>query len=170
MGVDKMLRREHQLLQRIFNRLKPISNLHILAERHENRLGVISFYIDDLHYNLGVKLLNDHFGVQTRGGCACAGTYGHYLLHIDRQTSKSITDIISKGDLSSKPGWIRLSIHPVLTNEEVHSALDAIESLANNFLSWQHNYQYNPITNEFESRLIDEHQTQSDRIDAWFDI
>lgn len=76
MGVEKMLEREHEILDYIFAELNRIPNLTILAGQHENRLGVISFYIDDLHYNLGVKLLNDCFGIQTRGGCSCAGTYG----------------------------------------------------------------------------------------------
>ncbi|MDZ7846599.1 MAG: hypothetical protein U5L96_07440 [Owenweeksia sp.] len=53
-----------------------------MRAEHRQRLGVISFYIDDLHYNVGVKMLNDRFGIQTRGGCSCAGTYGHYLLNV----------------------------------------------------------------------------------------
>ena len=69
-----------------------------------------------------------------------------------------------------KPGWIRLSIHPILTNEEIHKALDAVEAVASKYLSWQHNYEYNAQTNEFESRLIDEHQVQSERIDKWFEV
>ncbi len=80
---------------------------------------MVSFYIDDLHFNLGVKLLNDKFGIQTRGGCSCAGTYGHYLLNIDPGRSHHITDLIDKGDYSEKPGWIRVSLHPTMTDEEV---------------------------------------------------
>ncbi|MCB0471181.1 MAG: aminotransferase class V-fold PLP-dependent enzyme, partial [Flavobacteriaceae bacterium] len=103
MGVEKMLKREHQLISYIFETLEPVENLHLLAPQHKDRLGVISFYIDDLHYNLGVKLLNDKFGIQTRGGCSCAGTYGHYLLHVDYETSHELTSEISLGELTRKP-------------------------------------------------------------------
>src|SRR5690606_19648655 len=68
MGTDKILAREKELVDYVFSRLKDISNLNLLAPQHENRLGVISFYVNNLHYNLGVKLLNDRFGIQTRGG------------------------------------------------------------------------------------------------------
>ncbi|GAL81110.1 cysteine desulfurase [Algibacter lectus] len=90
MGVQNILDREHELSTIIFKRLKPIDNLKILAPEHVDRLGVFSFYIEKAHYNLIVKLLNDRFGVQSRGGCSCAGTYGHYLLNVDEPTSKSI--------------------------------------------------------------------------------
>src|SRR5690606_1396931 len=102
MGVSQMLEREHELLSYIFAELKQAENLHILAPQHQDRLGVVSFYIEDLHYNLGVKLLNDKFGIQTRGGCSCAGTYGHYLLHVDYETSHELTNEISLGELTRK--------------------------------------------------------------------
>ena len=88
MGVEKMLQREHEILGHIFEELGDVEGINILAPQHRDRLGVISFYIDDLHYNLGVKLLNDRFGIQVRGGCSCAGTYGHYLLHVSREQSE----------------------------------------------------------------------------------
>jgi len=75
MGVKNMLDREHELLQQVFKNLDAVKNIKILAPKHKDRLGVVSFYIIDLHFNLGVKILNDRFGIQTRGGCSCAGTY-----------------------------------------------------------------------------------------------
>jgi selenocysteine lyase/cysteine desulfurase len=76
MGVVHILAREKQLNERIFEKLSKIANLHLLAKEHTDRLCVFSFYIDEAHYNLITKLLNDRFGIQTRGGCSCAGTYG----------------------------------------------------------------------------------------------
>src|SRR5690606_27186447 len=99
MTTEKILGREHELVGYIFSKLASIENLTILAGQHQERLGVISFYIDELHFNLGVKLLNDRFGIQTRGGCSCAGTYGHYLLHVDEEKSDFLTRQISLGDL-----------------------------------------------------------------------
>src|SRR5690606_5291528 len=119
MGVKNILEREHQMIDLVFEKLSKIPNLVILADRHRNRLCVISFYIEGLHFNLGVKLLNDVYGIQTRGGCSCAGTYGHYLLHVDYETSHKLTDKITAGDLIEKPGWIRMSLHPTTTDEEV---------------------------------------------------
>ncbi len=149
MGVKNILQREDEMLQILWKGLSEIDGLHILADNIPNRLGVISFYIDDMHYNLGVKLLNDRFGIQVRGGCSCAGTYGHYLLHVSHEKSKKITNQINIGNLLEKPGWIRLSIHPVMTNEELFFILDAIRQLAENHHDWKKDYQYEIKTNEF---------------------
>jgi len=149
MGVDKMLKREHELLDIVFSELESIPNLKILAPQSKERLTVISFYIDGLHFNLGVKLLNDRFGIQTRGGCSCAGTYGHFLLHMDEETSNSITCEIDLGDLTHKPGWIRMSMHPTTTNAEAYYVCNAIKELAANFQEWSKDYKYNFQSNEF---------------------
>jgi selenocysteine lyase/cysteine desulfurase len=92
MGVNNILAREHQINEHIFKKLSGIKNLHILASEHTDRLGIFSFYIDDVHYNLITKILNDQFGIQTRGGCSCAGTYGHYLLNVNQETSIAIKE------------------------------------------------------------------------------
>ena len=151
MGTENMLNREKEILPLLFRDLKQIDKLHILAGNIEDRLGVLSFYIDGLHYNLGVRLLNDRFGIQTRGGCSCAGTYGHYLLNISKDHSKQITDKINVGDLSAKPGWIRLSIHPIMTDSEINLILFALKELVKNFTHWQEDYRYNPETDEFDN-------------------
>ncbi len=170
MGVDNMLRREHEIIDIVFNKLGDISNINILAGQHKDRLGVISFYIDDLHYNLGVKLLNDRFGIQTRGGCSCAGTYGHFLLHVDQQTSKELTDEISIGDLVRKPGWIRMSIHPTTTNEEIEFVCDSIIQMAENHEKWALEYEYAPCNNEFVHKSETDKSCDSSDVDAWFDM
>ncbi len=140
MGVENIQKREEEILELIWGALDKIPNLHILADEHKERLGVISFYIDDLHYNLGVKMLNDRFGIQTRGGCSCAGTYGHYLLNVTEASSKEITDLIDAGVCSSKPGWIRLSIHPTHTNKEVEFMMECVQKLAENHSTWASDY------------------------------
>jgi selenocysteine lyase/cysteine desulfurase len=149
MGVENILKREHEIVDTIFEELNSVENIHILAHQHKNRLGVISFYIDDLHFNLGVKLLNDKFGIQTRGGCSCAGTYGHYLLNVSKETSQNLVCQIDQGDLILKPGWIRLSIHPTTTNEEIKFVCDRIKDLAKNHTIWSDDYNYTPLNNEF---------------------
>ncbi|MCL5129834.1 aminotransferase class V-fold PLP-dependent enzyme [Algibacter sp. L4_22] len=149
MGIQNLLDREHELNSIIFDKLRAIENLKILAPEHTDRLGVFSFYIEKAHYNLIVKLLNDRFGVQTRGGCSCAGTYGHYLLNVDENTSKSIEVKILEGCLMERPGWIRMSIHPTFTNAEVEFICEAISQVAKNHEAWGKEYEYNAIKNEF---------------------
>ncbi len=152
MGVQNILDREHELNAIVFARLSKIKDLKILAPDNKDRLGVFSFYIEDVHYNLIVKLLNDKFGVQTRGGCSCAGTYGHYLLNVDESTSKSIEQKILDGCLIERPGWIRMSIHPTMTNNDIEFICDAIKSVSENHEEWGKDYQYNASKNEFEHK------------------
>jgi YD repeat-containing protein len=166
MNTQQMLLREEELLQQAFDHLLQIPNLHILAPHIQHRLGVISFYINGLHYNLGVKILNDRFGIQVRGGCSCAGTYGHYLLNVTPNHSHRITAKIDNGDLTEKPGWIRLSLHPTMTNAELHYILQAITSLAANYPQWQHDYTHDLKCNEFRHK---NHQgTEQALVNRWF--
>ncbi len=164
MGVDNMLKREHELLELIFDHFCDVPNLKVLAPQDKSRLVVISFYIDDLHFNLGVKLLNDRFGIQARGGCSCAGTYGHYLLHVDQETSNNITCEIDGGDLSHKPGWIRMSMHPTTTNAEANFVCNSIIQLAENFSEWGKEYTYNSKSNEF----VHINEPADNKMDTWF--
>ncbi len=149
MGIEKMHQREQELTQMAFTELRRIPNLHILADNVEDRLGVISFYIDSIHYNLIVKLLSDRFGVQVRGGCVCAGTYGHYLLNVTYDKSKMITEKINHGDLSEKPGWVRLSLHPTMTNDELLFITESLIQIEKNHKTWGTEYLYDKHTNEF---------------------
>ena len=154
MGVANIHEREKQLLKIAFRELESVPGLHILADNMTDRLGVISFYIDSVHYNLVVSYLSDRFGVQVRGGCACAGTYGHYLLDVSYEKSQKITNSISSGDLSEKPGWVRLSLHPTMKDQEVVYIADALRQISKNHKEWSNDYNYNKHTNEF--RLIRE--------------
>jgi len=169
MGVSNMLEREHEILEYIFDELGDVSNIKILAPKHQDRLGVISFYIDDLHFNLGVKLLNDKFGIQTRGGCSCAGTYGHYLLHVDHETSTKLVNEITLGDLIRKPGWIRMSIHPTTTTQEIEFVCNGIKDLAKNHESWAKDYNYDKLTNEFIHKSFDA-TPRNKLVNNWFEL
>jgi len=168
MGSDKMLAREKELLNIIWDELEHIPKLHLLADRHRERLGILSFFVEDLHYNLIVKLLNDFYGIQVRGGCSCAGTYGHYLLHIDPTRSKKITSQINHGDFSSKPGWVRVSLHPTMTDEEVRYILNAIKEIIQNGKEWGKDYSYNPHTNEFIHK--NENNNLDKMVKSWFEL
>jgi selenocysteine lyase/cysteine desulfurase len=168
MGVQNILKREHEIVDYVFEQLGNIENINILAQEHQDRLGVISFYIDELHFNLGVKILNDKFGIQTRGGCSCAGTYGHYLLHVDQETSHDLVCQITSGDLIRKPGWIRMSIHPTTTSDEIQYVCQSIKSLAENHKIWENDYLYNGKTNEFNHKNA--LNSEKELVKNWFKI
>jgi len=169
MGTDNIKAREEEQIELIWDRMMAIPGLHILADNFKNRLGVLSFYIDKLHYNLGVRLLNDRFGIQMRGGCSCAGTYGHFLLHVDEETSNAITSAVSHGDMTNKPGWIRMSIHPTMSNAELEFIVDSLEKLAASFEEWGNDYEYDLHTNEFKYKDGDFDAEQKVKVEAWFE-
>jgi selenocysteine lyase/cysteine desulfurase len=168
MGVERMLAREHEIVQDLFDGLRSLPRVHLLAGHVIDRLGIISFYIEDVHYNLAVRLLNDRFGVQVRGGCSCAGTYGHYLLHVDPLRSGRITDKIDHGDLSEKPGWVRLSIHPTTTDAEVQHVLGAIEAVVDHGADWGTDYSYSAVTNEFHHASAPDETAAI--VQGWFEL
>jgi selenocysteine lyase/cysteine desulfurase len=157
MGTENIRKREEELLKLAFDGLDEIEEVHILADNCRDRLGIISFYIVGMHYNLIVKLLNDIYGIQVRGGCACAGTYGHYMLEVSYEKSKEITDRIDRGDLTEKPGWVRWSLHPTTTNSEVEIFLDALEDIVKNYKKYEADYIYMPKKNIFV------HKNESDK-------
>lgn len=166
MGTERMHQREKELVRSFFKGMRSVPGLTLLADNIENRLGMMSFYFADIHYNLVVRLLNDRFGIQSRGGCSCAGTYGHYLLHVDRYQSKRITDKINEGDLSSKPGWVRLSIHPTTTNAEVDFIVDALREIQRNAKSWEKDYTYDSHANEFRHK--EDRGLLQQGVEEWF--
>jgi selenocysteine lyase/cysteine desulfurase len=168
MDVEKMRLREEELIKIAFTELNKINGLHVLAGHIQKRLGAISFYVEDIHYNLLVKLLNDRFGIQVRGGCSCAGTYGHYLLHVDPLRSKQITDKINEGDLSEKPGWVRMSVHPTMTDEEIYFITGAIGKTVENIEKWQKEYSYDVNKNEYFHLSMDVEERE--KIKGWFDL
>jgi selenocysteine lyase/cysteine desulfurase len=168
MGVDNIAAREHELAALMFKNMRTIPHLNLLADSIEERLCMFSFYLDNIHYNLVVKLLNDRFGIQARGGCSCAGTYGHYLLHVDPLHSKSITDKIDAGDLSEKPGWIRLSLHPTTTDEEVIFITDALSQIEKNISVWSNDYMYDQHSNEYHHK--DENGALAKMTKSWFEV
>jgi selenocysteine lyase/cysteine desulfurase len=166
MTVAAIQAREAEIVPYAMARLGAIPGVHLLAPEQHHRLAMLSFWVEGMHYNLVVRLLNDRFGVQARGGCSCAGTYGHYLLHVDPSRSKSITDRIDAGDLSEKPGWIRLSFHPTTTQDELVRAMDAVEQVVRHGNEWARDYVYSPTTNEYAHR--DGDAEVRERVAAWY--
>ncbi len=168
MGVENMTLREKELIEIAFRELRAIPRVHILADAQEERIGVFSFYADGIHHNLLVKLLNDRFGIQVRGGCSCAGTYGHYLLEVDIIESQKITSQIDQGDLTLKPGWVRLSLHPTMTNQELLYITHSIRQVIENIDVWKKDYVYSPHVNEFFHQQAN--QLTPNDFESWFEF
>ena len=168
MGTDMIKKREDEVNARLFETLESIPNVKTLAPNHKERLSVFSFYLDNIHFNLVVKLLNDRYGIQTRGGCSCAGTYGHFLLNVDQETSYSIKDQIKDGCSTDKPGWVRLSMHPTIKDEEVDFICNSIKELCANIDEWSKDYEYDFSKNDYVHKTIS--PIEQELVAGWFRI
>jgi len=167
MGVANILEREHQLLQQFWREVDGLPGLNILERHNEHRLGVVSFTVEGLHYNLAVKLLNDLYGIQVRGGCACAGTYGHFLFGISQERSCEIVSRIDAGDLSEKPGWVRLSLHPTMTDAELQYIIGALRDIVQNHRRYAREYEADLVHGRFWHRREDPRQISA-LVERWF--
>lgn len=166
MAVENIKKREKELLSLCYSEFQKIPGLSILGDLKTERIGCVSFLIEDIHYNLIVRLLNDRFGIQVRGGWSCASTYAHYLFNINEAQSNKITEDLLQKNQTNKPGWVRLSLHPIMTNEEVLFISDAIQQVVLHHKEWQKDYQYNTSTNEYESIIKEE--TIENEVKEWF--
>ncbi len=154
MGTENIAAREQEITELVMGQLINNPQVKMLEANITERLSIVSFYIPNVHYNLVVRLLNDKFGIQTRGGCSCAGTYGHILLNVDHDTSRKITEQIDAGDYCEKPGWVRASFHPTTTNQEAQYVVDAINAITENIAQWAKEYRFNPATGDFEHQKM----------------
>jgi selenocysteine lyase/cysteine desulfurase len=166
MDTKKMAEREHELVEKAFEGFSKIKGIHILADNCRNRLGIFSFWFEHIHFNLIVKLLNDRYGIQVRGGCACAGTYGHFLMNVTPEKSKHIMAKIVSGDLTEKPGFVRVSLHPTMTDEELDQIIRAVGEIAENHTEWGKDYLYDAHNNEFYHHT--DKRDKIERIREWF--
>lgn len=169
MGCGNIRKREKELLTAAYKRMKAMDGIRILAgeQEEEEKIGVVSFYHEKIHHSMIVRLLNDYYGVQVRGGCSCAGTYGHYLLHLDRKESQYLMSrVIKEHDLSEKPGWARISLHPTMSDSELDYIMNGLEYIIANVGKMSKDYVYDKNTNEFFHRSYNPDIDK--RIEAWF--
>jgi selenocysteine lyase/cysteine desulfurase len=133
-GVEAIREREESFIRRAIDRWAAVPGLEILGSHDLPRLSIVSFVIRHdgpyLHHNYVVALLNDLFGIQARGGCSCAGPYGHRLLGIDVETSHEFEREISRGCEGIKPGWVRVNFNYFIGEEVFEYILEAVELVA----------------------------------------
>ncbi|HMA18343.1 MAG TPA: aminotransferase class V-fold PLP-dependent enzyme [Thermoanaerobaculia bacterium] len=133
-GVDAIREREESFIHRAIERWERNPNIRILGSHSLPRLSIVSFVVRHagryLHHNMVVALLNDLFGIQSRGGCSCAGPYGHRLLGIDIETSHEFQHEIALGCEGIKPGWVRVNFNYFINDAVFEFILDAVDLVA----------------------------------------
>ena len=138
-GGDEIRTREEDFIRRAIDSWSSNPAIRILGNPKAERLSIVSFVIRApahlgeerfLHHNFVVAVLNDLFGIQARGGCSCAGPYGHRLLGIDAATSRRFEDQIAAGCEVIKPGWVRINFNYFIPEEEFRYLVDAVHLVA----------------------------------------
>ena len=134
-GIERIRQIEHSFIRRAIESWQSNPNIRILGNPDAERLSIVSFVVHApggvLHHNFVVAVLNDLFGIQARGGCSCAGPYGHRLLGIDLETSSQFEAVIADGCEVIKPGWVRLNFNYFIPEEEFEYILEAVHLVSN---------------------------------------
>ena len=130
--------------------------IQILGKTHAEALPIFSFRVRDgqgglVHHQFFTKLLSDMTGVQARGGCACAGPYGHRLLGLGRADSDATIAALERGEETEKPGWVRLNLSALMSDEKVASIIKAVDDLARNAPNYISRYQVDTSTARFSA-------------------
>ena len=155
-GAAAIREREVDFIQRAIGSWAANPNIQILGNQGAWRLSIVSFIIKHkhayLHHNFVVALLNDLFGIQARGGCSCAGPYGHRLLGIDLDTSREFEREIVRGCEGIKPGWVRVNFNYFLSETQFQFLLDAIHLIASDGWRLLPHYTFDPDTGDWRHR------------------
>jgi selenocysteine lyase/cysteine desulfurase len=133
-GVAAIKAREEDMTGRAIASWSANRHIEILGNPRADRLSIVSFVVRYgdryLHHNFVVALLNDLFGIQSRGGCSCAGPYGHRLLGIDLDKSREFEREIARGCEGIKPGWVRVNFNYFISDQVRAFILDAVHFVA----------------------------------------
>jgi selenocysteine lyase/cysteine desulfurase len=155
-GVEAIREREHAFIRRALRRWEANPSIEILGSHEADRLSIVSFVVRHdgryLHHNYVVALLNDLFGIQARGGCSCAGPYGHRLLGIDLETSHEFEREIARGCEGIKPGWVRVNFNYFISEAVFSFILDAVDLVASDGWRRLGDYAFEPATGLWRHR------------------
>ncbi len=156
-GAEVIREREESFIRRAIDRWSRNPDIEILGDRTHERLSIVSFVVRCeggryLHHNYVVALLNDLFGIQSRGGCSCAGPYGHRLLGIDVERSHEFEREIGRGCEGIKPGWVRVNFNYFLSEAVFAYILDAVDLVAESGWALLDEYSFDPRTGLWRHR------------------
>lgn len=134
-GFGAIREREDRAVRRAIAAWRVNPAIEILGDLDADRLPIVSFLVRTpegrlVHHNLVVALLNDVFGIQSRGGCSCAAPYGHDLLHIDDEESMEYARLAAAGLLGLRPGWTRVTFGFDLSQEATDFVIAAVDQVA----------------------------------------
>src|SRR5215469_15377605 len=149
-GTDLIAAREEQLWRHVMSRWGGNAGIVVLGNPRASRLSIVSFQIRHgtqyLHHNFVVAVLNDLFGIQARGGCSCAGPYGHRLLAIGEARSHAFRDEIGHGCDGIKPGWARVNLNYFISAAQADYIAAAVELIAADGYRLLPQYRFDPHT------------------------
>jgi selenocysteine lyase/cysteine desulfurase len=147
-GAEVIEAQESDFVRRAIARWEQDPNINVLGSHEADRLSIVSFVIRHgdrfLHHNYVVALLNDVFGIQSRGGCSCAGPYGHRLLGIDLERSHEFQREINRGCEGIKPGWVRVNFNYFIDDATFDYIVDAVTMIASHGASLLREYDFEP--------------------------
>jgi selenocysteine lyase/cysteine desulfurase len=149
-GTDIIAAREEQLWQHVLRRWTGVPRIEVLGNQRSRRLSIVSFRIRHgaqyLHHNFVVVVLNDLFGIQARGGCSCAGPYGHRLLAIGAARSHAFRAEVGHGCEGIKPGWSRVNLNYFISSAQADYIAAAVELIAAYGYRLLPSYRFDPHT------------------------
>jgi selenocysteine lyase/cysteine desulfurase len=152
-GHVEIERREREFVRSAITSWEQNPNVDVLGSHDADRLSIVSFVIrygdQFLHHNFVVALLNDLFGIQARGGCSCAGPYGHRLLGIDLDRSHSFQREVGRGREGIKPGWVRVNFNYFIDNATFDYIVEAVHIIANRGAALLTEYRFEPDTGQW---------------------
>jgi len=158
-GVDFIARRDRELSKRALEVWQKNPRLRILGIDKPNRLPIFSMIVRDghdghIHHQLFTRMLSDIYGVQARGGCACAGPYGHRLLDVGWAQSEAIRKMIGAGQEMEKPGWTRLNLSYLMDDATAMHIIQSVDYLAQNAEKFTINYRSSAASGQFRVRTL----------------
>ena len=99
-----------------------------------------------------MALLNDLFGIQARGGCSCAGPYGHRLLGHRSRPLARVRGQITHGCEGIKPGWVRVNLNYFISDAVLDYLIEAVAIVAADGWRLLHDYRFDPVTGLWHHR------------------
>jgi len=156
-GEEVIMKKEEYFCHKALNELQKNPDVIILGLKNVPRLSVLSFVIAHrpsgkmLHYNFVSALLNDLFGIQTRGGCVCAGPFAQKLLGMSYEVAKQFEEVLLDDDDNEilRPGFVRLNFNYFMDENVVDYVIRCIDFVAREGWKVMPEYFYYPDTGEW---------------------
>ena len=155
-GTETIAERERRFNAMALEKWNDNPHLTLLGVDKNHRLPIFSFLVRDhqghpVHQQLFTRMLSDIYGIQARGGCACAGPYAHRLLGIDRNASERLHSDLAAGEELLKPGWVRLNFSYLMDEATVRFIIDSVDQLSRRTEEFVPHYEVDCSTARFKA-------------------